>query len=335
VRGQALNFSGSFTDVGTLDTHEVRWDFGDGTVIDFHSTTDPNALTAPTHVYTASGTYTVTLSIRDDDGGLTSVSQAVTISAVAIQVDPCDSTKTALVVGGTADSDVVVFSPQGNDGDIQVFINGVSQGVFHPTGLIIAYGQAGDDDIQVAGSIKLQAWLYGNAGNDRLKGGAGNSILLGGDGDDHLNGGSGRSILIGAGEDRLVVKQTIFSSVDPLRSCQRHIPLRSAGWLSSTVDAYGPRPELALALLTSTLSRIQHGGQAHGSSGQDWFFAGGDVQPTETHGDRGLSRENSEISWMMVASVPAIRIISLMWRVYNNRSKSLHRVAVSVRDSFL
>src|SRR5204862_468427 len=31
VRGQSLDFSGSFSDVGTLDTHKVRWDFGDGT----------------------------------------------------------------------------------------------------------------------------------------------------------------------------------------------------------------------------------------------------------------------------------------------------------------
>ncbi len=121
MRGQALNFSGSFTDVGSLDTHEVRWDFGDGTVIDFHPTTDPNALTAPTHVYTASGVYTLTLSIRDDDGGLTSVSKAVTITAVAIQVDPCDPTKTALVVGGTTGNDTIRFIEIGDRGGIKVF----------------------------------------------------------------------------------------------------------------------------------------------------------------------------------------------------------------------
>src|SRR5262249_53702453 len=49
VRGQTLAFAGSFTDVGTQDTHEVSWDFGDGTVVAFHSSTDAGAL-APTHV---------------------------------------------------------------------------------------------------------------------------------------------------------------------------------------------------------------------------------------------------------------------------------------------
>ncbi|HET9218893.1 MAG TPA: PKD domain-containing protein, partial [Terriglobia bacterium] len=204
VAGQVLDFSSSFTDVGTQDTHQVRWDFGDGTFIDFHSTADPGALTAA-HVYTAYGVYTVTLSIRDDDGGLTAVTKTVTVTAAALQVDPCDPNKTALVVGGTAADDTIHFSPGGNSGDIVVHINGVSQGVFRPTGHIIVYGQAGDDDIQVAGSIVLEAWLFGDAGNDRLKSGAGASILMGGDGDDFLNGGSGRSILIGGrGKDRLV-----------------------------------------------------------------------------------------------------------------------------------
>jgi hypothetical protein len=295
VRGQALNFSGSFTDVGTLDTHEVRWDFGDGTVIDFHSTTDPNALTAPTHVYAASGVYTLTLSIRDDDGGLTSVSQAVTISAVAIQVDPCDSTKTALVVGGTADGDVIIFNPQGNDGDIQVLINDVSQGTFHPTGLIIAYGQAGDDNIQVAGSIKLQAWLYGNAGNDRLKGGAGGSILLGGDGDDLLNGGSARSILIGGnGEDRLVGgsgDDILIGGSTSFDANATFLCTLLDGW-SSTVDAYAVRVakiRLWLLLTSNTVTDDGTVDKLTGSSGQDWFLAGvGDVatdqKPTEIVG---------------------------------------------------
>src|SRR5207253_8863575 len=70
---------------------------------------------------------------------------------------------------------------------------------------ILADGGAGDDDIAVAQGIQLDAWLFGGAGNDRLKGGGGNNILVGGDGDDLLVGGQGRDILIGGfGSDRLV-----------------------------------------------------------------------------------------------------------------------------------
>src|SRR5205823_11639035 len=78
-------------------------------------------------------------------------------------------------------------------------------GTYSPTGHIVAYGNAGDDDIQVAGAISLPAWLYGGDGNDRLKGGNGNNVLVGGAGDDLLVGGSGRDLLIGGGgADRMI-----------------------------------------------------------------------------------------------------------------------------------
>jgi PKD repeat protein len=78
VVGATLTFSGSFTDAGTLDTHDVRWDFGDGTVVPFTSSTAPGALT-PTHVYTTSGSFTVTLTVRDDDLTVGSASTVVMV----------------------------------------------------------------------------------------------------------------------------------------------------------------------------------------------------------------------------------------------------------------
>jgi Ca2+-binding RTX toxin-like protein len=282
VRGQALNFSGSFADVGTLDTHDVRWDFGDGTVIDFHSTSDPNALTTPAHIYTDSGVYTLTLSIRDDDGGVTSVSKAITITAVALQVDPRDPTKTALVVGGTTGNDTIVLNPQGNLGDINVTINGVSQGVFHPTGHLIVFGQDGDDDIEVAGSIALDVLLYGDAGNDHLKGGAGSGILVGGDGDDMLIGGSGRNILIGGdGKDRLVGGSGDDILISGFTSFDTNVVFLCTlmdGW-SAPGDSYATRiARLRLLLNGTTITNDGDADKLTGSSGLDWFFvSSGDV----------------------------------------------------------
>jgi hypothetical protein len=53
-----LDATGS-SDPGAGDTLTFEWDFGDGSP----STTGPNV----THTYAASGVYTVTLRVRDDD----------------------------------------------------------------------------------------------------------------------------------------------------------------------------------------------------------------------------------------------------------------------------
>jgi len=66
-----VDFLGSFTDPGVLDTHTIEWEFGD-------STGDSGSLTT-THTYTASGTYTVTLTVEDDDGGVGSDTLTVTV----------------------------------------------------------------------------------------------------------------------------------------------------------------------------------------------------------------------------------------------------------------
>ena len=109
-----------------------------------------------------------------------------------------------LAVGGTTGSDEIEFRPRGRRGDIEVLLGGTLEGTYKPSGRLLAFGQAGDDDIQVAGSISLSAWLYGDAGDDRLKGGAGHDVLIGGQGDDLLLGGSGRDLMIGGrGADRI------------------------------------------------------------------------------------------------------------------------------------
>ncbi|MCI0684542.1 MAG: autotransporter-associated beta strand repeat-containing protein [Gemmataceae bacterium] len=144
------------------------------------------------------------------------------IQGVVIQASPFDASKRDLVVGGTAANDDVDFLPGSTAGTVAVFVNGVSQGTFSPTGRLIAYGMAGDDDLEASGSLALSAWLHGGAGHDRLKGGAGHDVLLGGDGDDLIVGGSGRDLLIGgigadringnAGEDLLIAGTTAFDA---------------------------------------------------------------------------------------------------------------------------
>src|SRR5260370_1284420 len=75
---QSLAFTGTYTDDGaTVDTsYQARWDFGDGILSPWAA--PPAGLNA-SHPYSAAGTYTATLTVKDDDGMVGSASTTVTV----------------------------------------------------------------------------------------------------------------------------------------------------------------------------------------------------------------------------------------------------------------
>ncbi len=74
IEGGGLSFSVDWSDPGSEDTHTVFWDFGDGT-----DTTELN----PTHTYVQDGTYTVLVTVTDDDGGQASKPFIIDVENVA------------------------------------------------------------------------------------------------------------------------------------------------------------------------------------------------------------------------------------------------------------
>jgi DNA/RNA endonuclease G (NUC1)/PKD repeat protein len=95
--GQALNFSGSFTDPGIFDTPTATWDFGDG------SAPLTGTLT-PRYAYSAPGTYTATLTVVDKDGAI-----AMDTLQVNVAPFPTLSVSSPTLMEGDSGSTLVQF----------------------------------------------------------------------------------------------------------------------------------------------------------------------------------------------------------------------------------
>jgi Ca2+-binding RTX toxin-like protein len=215
VRGQALTFTLTASDpnatAGSTFTFNIDWN-GDG-VVD-QTASGPSGMNV-SHVFTASGSYSVTVAAVDSLGNAsTAASAGVSVSAALLETDPFEATKTGLFVGGSTGSDTITLSPADTRGGIAVTVNGTGLGTFAPTGHIIVFGQSGSDAIKLASRsingttyyVNLPAFLFGGNGGDTLdaRGSKANNVLVGGSGNDILYGGKGRDLLIGgAGSDSL------------------------------------------------------------------------------------------------------------------------------------
>lgn len=200
-RNRELSFSALFSQA-TRDGLQYSLSWGDGSSIGYTTGTNPGMWNG-THVYTALGTKTITFSVRDDRGGVTTVVQQITIRAAELQPDPSDTTKMALLVQGDTGVDKVVLGKSGSL--VGVTMNGIDQGTYAVTSRVIVYGGAGNDSLQAPVNFDVPVYFDGGAGNDTLTGGAAADILIGGAGDDLIQGNGGRDLVIGgAGADRLL-----------------------------------------------------------------------------------------------------------------------------------
>lgn len=209
VRLQSLDFAGTFTDPGA-DTWSGTVNYGDGTgdqplVV----TTSPTgkSFAAPAHVYAATGDFTVTVRLNDGDGdgGIGVATHAVRVEVAQLQADPGDPSKSALFVGGTGGNDPVTIESAGRGGSVAVTVGGAAQGTFSPTGRVVILTGAGNDTVNVGGSVGVLTEIHAGDGHDALNAGNGGSIVVGGRGNDSIHGGSGRDLLIGGtGGDRIV-----------------------------------------------------------------------------------------------------------------------------------
>jgi hypothetical protein len=322
-RGQARTFTLTATDPSPVDqaagfTFAINW--GDGST---QTVTGPSG-TAVSHVYTASGAYTVKVTAKDKDGGTSAAAaQTDTITAVALETDPTDPSKTALFVGGTTGADIII-EPADATGTLNVKIGSTNLGNFKPTGYIVVYGQAGDDTIKLQAAVingttvyvTAPAFLFGDAGNDTLdaSGSSANNVLVGGAGNDVLQAGGGRDLLIGGlgadvlhgggGDDILIGGTTAYDgNLSALNTVMAEWGRTDADYATRVKHLSGTLSgglNGATLLTASTVHDDDAIDTLFGEGGSDWFFA----LLSGTNQDQVKDRASGEVVTGLLAGPP-------------------------------
>jgi hypothetical protein len=210
----SVSVSGSFSDPG-LDTHTVTVNWGDGTSEDVSVDQTADSFTGD-HDYSSGGIFTVTVTVTDSDGA---ISTTETTSAVVEGAGLVDGT---LFVIGTDGKDVIHVHEHWRRDRITVHAHldirhhgwwwhrhSTSTHVYQTFAAedvdqIVVHALGGNDHVHVGGwfyGTAKDAVIFGGDGNDHLIGSRGNDVIVGGAGNDHIYGGRGRDILIG-GEGR-------------------------------------------------------------------------------------------------------------------------------------
>jgi len=135
-----LDLASEVTDPGTLDTHVVAVDWGDGIV-------EP-AVTEPTHAYAEPGRYRVIVTATDDDGATAIWGRQLVVGCTRAGSDRND------VVLGLRGGDVICGL--GGD-DILLDLFGGDDALYGGPGDDLLYGGPGDDDL-VGGVGRDLAW---------------------------------------------------------------------------------------------------------------------------------------------------------------------------------
>jgi Ca2+-binding RTX toxin-like protein len=301
VPGQPLIYTLTASESGlpgsTIYSYSVLW--GDGSPA--QTVSGPSGMQI-SHMFTSPGNLAPSVTVTDSDGNTsTPASTSISITTIALEADPYDSSLTAVYVGGTTGDDTIAITPVAGSGSmpwgIKVGMNFVNYGSFFPTGHVVVYGQSGTDIIKTAAQtingvltyVNVPALFFAGNGNDILNvtGSSANNVLIGGGGTDRLLGGQGRDILIGgagrakleagSGGDILVGGTTAYDnnaaalaailaewgSADDYLTRIAHLTGGMSGGLNG-----------AYLLNASTVHSNGLADKLYGGSGQDWYFAG-------------------------------------------------------------
>lgn len=195
VLSEQTTISADFTDLGILDAHSASIDWGDGTDPELVSVNelDGSGTLNGNHVYALPGTYTITLTLTDDDGGTTQAEVTAFIAGTGL------FNGTLSLVGTNGNDNIHVFRFFHKYVVIANIFSGFPVRFFNVSDVqkISVVARNGNDHVHISNNVSVPAILRGGDGHDSLIGGSGNDTLLGENGHDYLSGGNGDNILVG------------------------------------------------------------------------------------------------------------------------------------------
>jgi VCBS repeat-containing protein len=177
-------------------TYSINW--GDGSSVE---TIGPGAVGTQnlTHSFPLLGTFTVSVTTTDKDGGSDTVTSDIDVVPVA-------KVGNDVIVGGTPGGDRIIVQLAQQD-SIFVRFNNLRYGSFDvtPSTIVFISGGAGNDRISIGSCISTV--IDGGVGNDSINGGSCDDVISGGDGKDVILGGEGdNNIDGGAGNDTILTR---------------------------------------------------------------------------------------------------------------------------------
>ena len=89
TEGASLSLDGTLSDIGSLDTHTVTVNWGDGSALETLSLSPTGTFTG-TRLYTVPGSYGIVTTATDDDGGLVRDTRFVVIADLPPVITPAD-----------------------------------------------------------------------------------------------------------------------------------------------------------------------------------------------------------------------------------------------------